>query len=119
MTRVLLVGFTADALPDPPVPVDTLRQAIADGYAAVEEAGYDVEKAWIDADFEAGLAGLRTALTDRTFDVVMVGNGVRGQAQYTELFERVVNIAHELAPRARFAFNTDPGSSLDAVRRNS
>ena len=121
MTRVLLVGFTADAVDDAELPVDreTLRKEIADGFDAVEAAGYDVVRAMIGPEHEAGVATVRRALTDGGVDVVMIGNGVRGTPENTELFEKLVNVAHDLAPRARFAFNADPGSTLDAVRRNS
>lgn len=121
MTRVLLIGFTADAvdLSNLPVDVETLRKMIANGDAEVSAAGYDVERAWIGTDHDAGVAEVRSALTGSTFDVVLVGEGVRGNPQYTVLFEQVVNAAHELAPRARFAFNADPPSTLEALRRNS
>ncbi|MBV9720539.1 MAG: hypothetical protein JO082_01290 [Mycobacterium sp.] len=121
MTRVLLVGFTADAvdLSDLPVDLESLRKSIAEGDAEVEAAGYDVERAWIGTDHYAGVDEVRKALTNSAFDIVMVGNGVRGNPQYTVLFEQVVNVVHELAPRARFAFNADPPSTLEALRRNT
>ncbi len=49
----------------------------------------------------------------------MIGNGVRGRAEFTELFEQIVNAGHELAPQARFAFNADPTSTLQALQRNT
>ena len=33
------------------------------------------------------------------------------------LFEKVVNLVHELAPDARICFNTTPADSVEAVRR--
>jgi hypothetical protein len=104
MTRVLLVGFTAGAA-DPTettTDLDTVRTMIADGDAAVEASGYEVVRAWIGTDHDAGVAEVRRVLSNGRVDIVMVGNGVRGQPQYTELFEQVTS-RFESSPTATVA----------------
>jgi hypothetical protein len=48
---------------------------------------------------------------------VIIGAGIRANATYFVLFERLLNIVHELAPKARIAFNTKPTDTVDAARR--
>ena len=47
----------------------------------------------------------------------MIGAGVRKNDEHFLLFERLVNVAHEHAPRARIAFNTGPTDSDAAILR--
>ena len=62
---------------------------------------------------------MRGLLDATDFDIVLIGNGVRGNAKFTELFEHLVNVVHQSAPQARLAFNADPPSTLAALRRNT
>jgi len=50
-------------------------------------------------------------------DAVMIGGGIRAIPANTELFERIVNAVHELAPGAQFAFNAGPDTTLEALGR--
>ena len=120
MSKVLIVGLTAEATDRTGLDIDleTLRNMIAAGDAEVEAAGYEVVRGWVGTDHAAGVAEVRELLIAQTFDVVLIGNGVRGVPRFTELFEQLVNAVHELAPRARFAFNVDPPGTLEALRRN-
>jgi hypothetical protein len=49
--------------------------------------------------------------------VVVIGGGIRKPEPLLEFFEAVVNLVHAGAPAARIAFNTDGGTSLEAVLR--
>lgn len=119
--HVLIIGFTAEAadLSSSPLDVDDLRQLITDGDAQVREAGYEVTRGWIGKDHDAGVREVERLLRTAHFDIVLIGDGVRGPSRFTELFERLVNLVHERAGHARFAFNVDPPSTLDALRRNT
>ena len=121
MTKVLIAGFTAEAtdLQHSTLNVDQLRDLIAAGDAEVSEAGYEVVRGWIDSDHDAGVARVRHLLSTTTFDIVLIGGGVREDTGVTNLFERLINAVHELAPHTRFAFNSDPSDTLAALRRNT
>lgn len=121
MNSVLIIGFTAEAtdLTGLDISVESLRERIAAGDAEVVAAGYEVARGWVGTDHATGVAEVRELLTAHTFDVVLIGNGVRGFPRFTELFEQLVNAVHELAPRARFALNVDPPNTLEALQRNS
>jgi len=45
------------------------------------------------------------------------GNGIRSQAKFTVLFERLVNTIHDKSPGTKFIFNTMPDNTLDAAKR--
>jgi hypothetical protein len=60
---------------------------------------------------------IRDALAGGHFGLAMVGGGIRMIPEHTELFERVVNVLHELSPGIRLCFNTAPDNTVDALRR--
>ncbi len=82
----------------------------------LQEAGHDARVSFLHDGATATDEVVRT-LTDNRFDVVMIGAGVRRDDDHFLTFERLVNIVHEHAPRARIAFNTGPTDSLAAVER--
>ena len=64
-----------------------------------------------------GVAALAETLQETSFDVVLIGAGVRRDDDHFLVFEQLVNIIHEFAPQARIAFNTGPTDSAAAVQR--
>ena len=47
----------------------------------------------------------------------MIGAGVRKDDDQFLLFEKLLNLIHELAPNARIAFNSSPNDTVEAVKR--
>jgi hypothetical protein len=119
MNRVLLIGFAPEAvdLSDAPIDLATLKERIAVGNAQVADAGYDALSCEIGTDLDDASAQVREALGQHPWDIVMIGGGIRAIPAHTELFEAIVNMVHELAPQARFAFNAGPDTTLEALRR--
>ena len=60
---------------------------------------------------------MEVILRGDSFDVVMIGAGVRKDDEHFLVFEQLVNVVHEHAPRARIAFNTGPTDSTAAIQR--
>jgi hypothetical protein len=81
----------------------------------VRNAGYDVDSCLVDTGATAQ-AALERSLAAKRFDVVMIGAGLRDPVHLL-LFERLVNTIRRRAPVARLCFNTQPGDTLEAVRR--
>jgi len=54
------------------------------------------------------------ALAENTFDVILIGAGIRALPQHTLLFERIINAVHQHAPSAKLCFNTNPNDTVDA-----
>ena len=49
---------------------------------------------------------------------VVLGFGVRGNAELTVFFEEIVQAVREHAPQARLIFNTRPDDSVQAIQRS-
>lgn len=57
------------------------------------------------------------ALSERDWDVVVIGGGIRKPEPLLPLFEQVVNLVRRHAPKAAIAFNTSGGDSVEAAQR--
>jgi hypothetical protein len=79
-------------------------------------AGFDVVSCLIDLGETADAVTTR-ALQAQDFDCVLIGAGLRQPGERLILFERIINLVHQLAPHTCICFNTNPADSLDAVRR--
>lgn len=66
---------------------------------------------------ETAQATVSAALSATRYDVVLIGAGVRADPDNFLLFEKLVNVAHRLAPHAPICFNTGPTDSVAAVQR--
>ena len=66
---------------------------------------------------ETAESAVTSCLRAKQYDCVIIGAGVRANPKYFLLFERLLNLVHELAPQARIAFNTMPTDTVEAVQR--
>lgn len=93
-----------------------LRGAMEADEAGLRALGYDARLCLVDEGATAE-AVLERRLAEGSCDCVLFGAGLRLVAENTALFERLVNLVHERAPRARLCFNAGPHGGADAVRR--
>jgi len=117
--KVLMVGWHPSVVnyaKYPGLTAEKLEASLRADEAGLSDLGYEVQLAFIhSADTAAtDVAGM---LTGRSFDVVMIGAGVRKDDEHFLVFERLINVVHEHAPHARMAFNTGPTDSAAAVQR--
>jgi hypothetical protein len=56
-------------------------------------------------------------LSEKQFDCVVIGAGIRTIPAYFLLFERLVNVVHRAAPGTRICFNTKPSDTAEVVQR--
>lgn len=56
-------------------------------------------------------------LEQKQFDCILIGAGVRTNPSNFLLFEKLINVVHEHAPRAKLCFNTVPSDTAEAVKR--
>ncbi|MFC9158113.1 hypothetical protein ACFTT0_24395 [Streptomyces bauhiniae] len=80
------------------------------------EYGIDAGMALVVFDGSAE-ATLVAALSERPWDLVVIGGGIRKTEQLLPLFEQIVNLVHRHAPQAAVAFNTSGGDSVEAAQR--
>ena len=78
--------------------------------------GYEPDGCFVDLG-ETAEAVVASRLRAREYGCVIIGAGVRANPKYFLLFEKLLNVVHELAPKARIGFNTKPTDTVEAVRR--
>lgn len=123
MKRVLLLGllpsvvdFSSSATDFPGLTEEKLKASIEAQEKSLRDLGIDMRQCMIDRG-ETAEAVARAALADGPYDVILIGAGVRVLPAHFTLFEKVINLVHELAPRSRICFNTNPDDTKDAVLR--
>ena len=123
--RVLFVGleptvidFSGPEFADKPgLDAAKIQAGIDADVARLRGLGYDAEFCPVDHGETADMA-VRMRLAARRFDCVVIGAGIRLFASQTALLETLVNAVHaEGAPQAKFAFNTTPADTAEAVQR--
>jgi hypothetical protein len=123
MTRILFVGQKPETVDfsDPSLPpgfdAKKIHAGIAVAVAKIEERGWKGDTCMITPD-AAGGAMLEEALKGAAYDCVVIGGGLRIPPKSLPLFETVVNIIHNAAPKAAIAFNTRPEDTADAAARH-
>jgi len=94
----------------------TLRAGLAADEKRLRGLGYDAKWLLLDRG-ETAEAVVAAALKETTFDCVLVGAGIRTIPPMFLLFEKLINVVHEGAPRAKICFNTVPEDSAVSVQR--
>jgi hypothetical protein len=78
--------------------------------------GYSVQMCLTDFG-DTAEAVLQSQLKQKRFGCVLIGAGVRTNPNNFLLFEKLINVVHEHAPRAKLCFNTMPSDTAAAVKR--
>ena len=116
---VLVIGFQPTLLDYTTIP-DLDAAKVMSGLKADEtrlrNLGYEVELCLHDLG-ETAEAVVRDRLRQKQFDCIVIGAGVRTIPKYFILFEKLINVVHEHAPRAKLCFNTKPSDTAEAVQR--
>jgi hypothetical protein len=122
-TRILVLGqdvntvdYSSPALP-PGMTADKVLAGLAQAEASLEARGYLVDMLQVQPDPVIAEAEIEAQLAGASYDVVVIGAGIRNPPPSLGLFEVVLNAVHRLAPGARIAFNTRPDDSDVAAER--
>lgn len=117
--KVLMVGWhpsAVDYAKYPGLTPERLEASLRMDEVRLQELGYQARLAFIHSA-DTAAADVAGMLREETFDVVLIGAGVRKDDEHFLVFERLVNVVHEHAPHSRMAFNTGPTDSAAAVQR--
>jgi hypothetical protein len=115
--RVLVIGLDPYRVPGPwdPAPV---AQAIKLGIARFAAHDVGVQTCLIGLDGSDDIAAVITAaLSDQTWECVVIGGGIRSAEDQIELFEQVVDLVRCHAPGAAIAFNSTAEDTYEAAAR--
>lgn len=94
----------------------TLRARLAADEKRLRDLGYDARWLLVDRGPTAE-AVVSASLDETTVDCVLIGAGVRTVPPLFLLFEKLVNLVHEKAPRAKICFNTVPEDTAASIQR--
>ncbi len=117
--RVLAIGIepaSADYSAFPQLTPELVRDYIQAHLLRLRDLGYEVTSCLIDLGATAE-AGVTAAVREASFDCIVIGAGLREPKERLLLFEKVLNLVHQLAPNAVICFNTTPADTADAVQR--
>lgn len=78
--------------------------------------GHEVQILWTTSA-ERVATELADAVRGKTFDVLVIGAGLRTLPPMAPQFERLMNAIREHAPTARLAFNSKPDDTAAAAER--
>ncbi|MDJ0941277.1 MAG: hypothetical protein QNJ00_16065 [Woeseiaceae bacterium] len=100
----------------PGLTAEKLEAGLRRDEATLNENGYAASICFIDHG-ETAEEVVKATLAETDFACVLVGAGVRTDDEEFLLFEKLINVVHEHAPKARICFNTGPTDSVAAVER--
>jgi len=78
--------------------------------------GFNVQMCLTDFG-DTAKAVVQRALTQKQFDCILIGTGIRTNPSNFLLFEKLINVVHAHAPQAKLCFNTLPSDTAAAVKR--
>jgi hypothetical protein len=119
---VLVVGLdpTLIDFSDPGYPPGMSAEKVFAGMKSSEDEltglGFSVGTCLTDFG-ETAEAVVQGKLEQQPWDCVMIGAGVRVNPSNFILFEKLVNVVHEHAPRSKICFNQMPADIGQAVQR--
>ena len=95
---------------------EKLTQGLQAQKEALEKVGFDVTMCLVDLGetAEQVTAGMLRA---KPYDAALIGAGIRTPPPHLPLFEKLVNVVHELAPGAKICFNSRPEDTAEAFLR--
>lgn len=117
--NVLLVGWNPDVVDYskwPGLTPEKLRAGLEGDRDKMNVLGYDAKLGLIN-DADSASDNVIGLLSEKAYDCVLIGAGVRIVSEYVLLFETLINTVHQHAPKAKICFNTGPFDSVDAVQR--
>jgi hypothetical protein len=117
--KIIAIGLHPDVVDYtlfPGLTKEKLNLAIDAAERNLQDLGFDVKFCLIDLG-ETAESVAKAALQEKQYDGVLIGAGVRTPPVYFALFEKLINIVHEYAPRAKICFNTNPDDTVEAVLR--
>lgn len=100
----------------PDMNAEKVQAALESDQARLKGLGYEAEMCLTDLGSTAEELVART-LSERQFDCIVIGAGLRTLPNYFLLFEKLLNVVHRNAPSASICFNTMPSDTAEAVQR--
>ncbi|MGO9395372.1 MAG: hypothetical protein ACLP7A_12255 [Desulfobaccales bacterium] len=117
--RVLVIGLDPNLVDFSHIPdlnAEQVMAALEADQAELNALGYDAQLCLTDLGKTAESVVVQKLL-ESTFDCILIGAGLRAIPTHFLLFEKLINVVHLNAPKAKICFNTKPSDTAEAVRR--
>ena len=117
--RVLVIGLEptlVDYSLIPDLNAEKVLAALKADQIKLNALGYDTDFCFTDLGRTAEAVVLQK-LSESTFDCILIGAGIRTLPKHFLLFEKLINVVHQNAPKAKLCFNTKPSDTAEAVQR--
>jgi hypothetical protein len=117
--RVLVIGLDPNLVDFSHIPdlnAEKVMAALEADQAELNALGYDAQLCLTDLGRTAESVVLQK-LSESMFDCILIGAGIRTIPTNFLLFEKLINVVHLNAPKAKICFNTKPSDTAVAVRR--
>lgn len=119
--KILGIGILKESSSqDPSYSPERVKQEVDQELARLREAGFEFTLYFADSkDTGAALPAVRELLRGSTWDGVSIGFGLRGDIEYTTLFEDIVNavVAEVQGPVPKLMFTSSTTDIYDAAIR--
>ena len=100
----------------PGLTAEKLQVAHDGNIEQLRQLGYDVDGCQVDLG-ETAADVVRERISQKEYDAILIGAGVRLVPSNTRLFESLVNLIHTELPSSRFVFNRAPETTPEDIRR--
>ena len=95
------------------------RSRIRGQIAEVKAAGFDMDMLAIKpSQIEAYLKLIRGRLEKEQPELLIIGFGIRGSAEYTVLLENLIAVCREASPETKIGFNTKFDGNTEVCERH-
>jgi hypothetical protein len=96
-----------------------LRSNIRGQIAAAKAAGFEMDMLAVKpSQIEADLKLIRGRLEKEQPELLIIGFGIRGSAEYTVLLESLIGACREASPETKIGFNTNFDGNLEVCERH-
>ena len=96
-----------------------LRSKIRAQIAEAKAAGFDLDMLAVKpGQIEADLKHIRGRLEREQPELLIIGFGIRGSAEYTVLLENLIAACRETSPETKIGFNTNFDRNLEVCERH-
>lgn len=120
MASILIIGedpASIDPKDAPPgATPERIMKGLNDARDALRGKGHQAE-ILLTTSAEKIATDLSSAVRNKSYDVLVIGAGLRTLAPMAEQFERLMNAIREHSPASRLAFNSRPDDSAQAAER--
>ena len=95
---------------------DTLMSTLEAQRDKLNSLDYAAELFFIKSE-ETACSELKIHISKTDYDWILFGGGIRLRAENTKFFEKLVNLVHEYAQKAKICFNTMPDDTAETIQR--